>query len=87
MVVDAAGDFGADESGRLLVVQEAALCGGFGSEIVRRVTERAFGALQAPPRVLGNLDLPMPFSPPLEKAVIPDEAAIEALVREIVAAG
>lgn len=75
------------KTGRLLVVQEAALCGGFGSEIVRRVTERAFGALQAPPRVLGNLDLPMPFSPPLEKAVIPDEAAIEALVREIVAAG
>lgn len=68
------------KTGRLLVVQEAALCGGFGSEIVRRVTEQAFGALQAPPRVLGSLDLPMPFSPPLERAVIPDEDTIAAAI-------
>ncbi|MEN6304253.1 MAG: alpha-ketoacid dehydrogenase subunit beta [Armatimonadia bacterium] len=68
------------KTGRLLVVQEAATCGGFGSEIVRRVTEKAFNALQAPPKVLGNLDLPMPFSPPLEKVVIPDEPAIERAV-------
>ncbi|MEN6402802.1 MAG: alpha-ketoacid dehydrogenase subunit beta, partial [Armatimonadia bacterium] len=55
------------KTGRLLVVQEAATCGGFGSEIVRRVTEKPFNSLQAPPKVLGILDLPMPFSPPLEK--------------------
>lgn len=72
------------KTGRLLVVQEACLCGGFGSEIVRRVTEQAFAALKAPPKVLGSLDLPMPFSPPLERAVIPDEADIEAAVRAIV---
>ena len=72
------------KTGRLLVVQEACLCGGFGSEIVRRVTEQAFAALKAPPRVLGSLDLPMPFSPPLERAVIPDEADIEAAVRAMV---
>jgi len=71
------------KTGRLLVVQEASLCGGFGSEIVRRVTEKAFDALQAPPKVLGNLDLPMPFSPPLEKAVIPDEGDIERAVVEM----
>lgn len=72
------------KTGRLLVVQEACLCGGFGSEIVRRVTEQAFDALKAPPRVLGSLDLPMPFSPALERAVIPDEADIEAAVRAMV---
>lgn len=71
------------KTGRLLVVQEAALCGGFGSEIVRRVTEQAFTALQAPPRVLGSRELPMPFSPPLERAVIPGQEAIEAAVREL----
>jgi acetoin:2,6-dichlorophenolindophenol oxidoreductase subunit beta len=71
------------KTGRLLVVQEAALCGGFGSEIVRRVTEKAFGALKAPPKVLGSLDLPMPFSPQLEKAVIPDESDIERAVMAI----
>lgn len=73
------------KTGRLLVVQEACLCGGFGSEIVRRVTEKAFDALQAPPKVLGSLDLPMPFSPPLERAVIPDEVDIEAAVRGMLA--
>ena len=72
------------KTGRLLVVQEACLCGGFGSEVVRRVTEKAFDALKAPPKVLGSLDLPMPFSPPLERAIIPDEADIEAAVREMV---
>jgi len=73
------------KTGRLLVVQEAALCGGFGSEIVRRVTEQAFDALKAPPKVLGSLDLPMPFSPPLERAVIPDEDAIAAAIRALAA--
>lgn len=73
------------KTGRLLVVQEAALCGGFGSEIVRRVTEQAFDTLQAPPQVLGSLNLPMPFSPPLEKAVIPGEAQIEAAVQALLA--
>ncbi|MEN6549019.1 MAG: alpha-ketoacid dehydrogenase subunit beta [Armatimonadia bacterium] len=72
------------KTGRLLVVQEAATCGGFGSEIVRRVTEKAFDALQSPPKVLGNLDLPMPFSPPLERVVIPDEAAIERAIVSVV---
>lgn len=72
------------KTGRLLVVQEAATCGGFGSEIVRRVTEKAFNALQSPPKVLGNLDLPMPFSPPLEKVVIPDEPAIERAIVSVV---
>ncbi|MEI6501448.1 MAG: alpha-ketoacid dehydrogenase subunit beta [Armatimonadota bacterium] len=71
------------KTGRLLVVQEAALCGGFGSEIVRRVTEQAFDALKAAPKVLGSLDLPMPFSPQLEKAVLPDEDDIERAAREI----
>lgn len=74
------------KTGRLLVVQEACTCGGFGSEIVRQVTEQAFAALQAPPRVLGAVSLPMPFSPPLERAVIPQEAQIVAAMREVATA-
>jgi acetoin:2,6-dichlorophenolindophenol oxidoreductase subunit beta len=74
------------KTGRLLVVQEACLCGGFGSEVVRRVTEKAFSDLKCAPRVLGSLDLPMPFSPPLERAVIPAEEDIEAAVRAMLSA-
>jgi len=64
------------KTGRLLVVQEACTHGGFGSEIVRRVTEQCFGALKTAPRVLGGANLPMPFSHPLETACIPQEEKI-----------
>ncbi len=69
------------KTGRLLVVQEAPTCGGFGSEIVRQVTEQAFDALKAAPRVLGAESLPMPFSPQLEKAIIPQDEDILAAMR------
>ena len=70
-------------TGRLLVVQEACTSGGFGSEIVRRITAECFEALAAPPRVLGSADVPMPFSPVLEQAVLPQEADIVAAVRDL----
>jgi len=73
------------KTGRLLVVQEACTRGGFGSEIVRRVCDECFDALQAPPRVHGSADVPMPFSPPLERAVLPSEETIIAAIRAVAA--
>jgi pyruvate dehydrogenase E1 component beta subunit len=73
-----------DKTGRLLVVQEAWTSGGLGSEIVRRVAEERFESLVAPPRVLGSADVPMPFSPPLEQAVLPDEESIIAAILDFV---
>jgi pyruvate dehydrogenase E1 component beta subunit len=73
------------KTGRLLVVQESPTFGGFGSEIVRQVTEAAFDALQAPPKVLGAASLPMPFSPNLERAIIPQDEDILAAMRTMVA--
>ncbi|HUS80273.1 MAG TPA: alpha-ketoacid dehydrogenase subunit beta [Armatimonadota bacterium] len=70
-------------TGRLLVVQEACTSGGFGSEIVRRIAAECFEALKAPPKVLGSADVPMPFSPVLEQAVLPQEADIVAAVRDL----
>jgi pyruvate dehydrogenase E1 component beta subunit len=72
------------KTGRLLVVQEACTFGGFGSEIVRQVTEQAFAALKAPPKVVGAASLPMPFSPDLERAVIPQDDEIRAAMRGLV---
>lgn len=69
------------KTGRLLVVQEAPTFGGFGSEIVRQVTEQAFSALRTAPRVLGAKSLPMPFSPELEKAIIPQDNDILGAMR------
>ncbi|MEA3401937.1 MAG: alpha-ketoacid dehydrogenase subunit beta [Armatimonadota bacterium] len=69
------------KTGRLLVVQEAWTSGGFGSEIVRRVVDECFEALKAPPRVHGSADVPMPFSPPLEQAVVPSAETIAEAMR------
>ncbi len=73
------------KTGRLLVVQEACTSGGFGSEIVRRVTEECFDSLKAAPKVHGSADVPMPFSPPLEQAVLPREETIIAAIRSVAA--
>jgi pyruvate dehydrogenase E1 component beta subunit len=72
------------KTGKLLVVQEACTRGGFGGEIVRRVVEECFGALKAPPRVLGGADAPMPFSAPLEAACLPNAAGIAEAIRALV---
>ena len=72
------------KTGRLLVVHDAPRRGGVGAEIVRRVAEEGFDLLQRPPRVLGGLNTPMPYSAPLEDACLPQPEDIVAAVREIV---
>ncbi|MBI2302953.1 MAG: alpha-ketoacid dehydrogenase subunit beta [Armatimonadetes bacterium] len=74
------------KTGRLLVVHEAPARGGAGAEIVRRVTEEAFDALACPPRVLGGADTPIPYSPPLEDACIPQVRDIRRAAHEMVGA-
>lgn len=71
------------KTGRLLVVHEAPVRGGAGAEIVRRVLEAAGDALKSPPRVLGSRALPMPYSPPLEDACIPQVSDIVEAVRDL----
>lgn len=72
---------------RLLVLHEAPAIGGIGAEIVRRVTEEAFGSLSAPPRVLGGLHTPIPFSPPLEDVCVPEKEDIVAVIKEMAGKG
>ena len=71
------------KTGRLLVVHEAPARGGAGAEIVRRVVEEGVEGLQCPPRVLGARSVPIPYSPPLEDAVIPQVGDIVQAVREM----
>jgi pyruvate dehydrogenase E1 component beta subunit len=72
-------------TGRLLVVHEAPERGGIGSEIVRQVAEKGFDLLKAPPRVLGSRNIPMPYSPVLEDACIPQAGDIVRVAREMLA--
>ena len=71
------------KTGRLLVVHDAPVRLGFGAEVVRIVTEEAFDALDAAPRVLGGANLPMPFSAPLEDVCIPNEDDVERAIRQM----
>ncbi|MEO7150321.1 MAG: transketolase C-terminal domain-containing protein [Burkholderiaceae bacterium] len=60
------------KTGRLLVVHEANVTGGFGAEIAARVQQECFGRLAAPVGRLGLPDLRMPSAPHLQEAVIPN---------------
>jgi 2-oxoisovalerate dehydrogenase E1 component len=61
---------------RVLVVHEDSRTGGIGESIAAIIQEEAFEWLDAPVRVLGALDTPVPYSPPLEEFFLPGEDAI-----------
>jgi 2-oxoisovalerate dehydrogenase E1 component beta subunit len=60
---------------RVLVVHEDSRTGGIGESVAAIIQEEAFEWLDAPVRVLGALDTPVPYAPPLEEffLVSPDE--------------
>ena len=72
-------------TGRLLVVHEANVTGGFGAEVVARVVESGV-ALRTPPRRLGLPDLRVPAAPHLSAAVLPTAERISAAARDLVGA-
>jgi pyruvate/2-oxoglutarate/acetoin dehydrogenase E1 component len=72
-----------EKTGRAVVVDEARLTCSVASELAAGVGERAFKALRAPIRRLAVPDVPIPFAPNLEAAVVPSEAAIAGAVREV----
>jgi acetoin:2,6-dichlorophenolindophenol oxidoreductase subunit beta len=73
-----------EKTGRAVVVDEGRLTCSVASEVAAGIGERAFHALRAPVRRLAVPDVPIPFAPALEAAVIPSEEDIAAAVREIV---
>jgi acetoin:2,6-dichlorophenolindophenol oxidoreductase subunit beta len=68
---------------RALVVHEAVTFGGIGAEISSQIQEEAFDYLDAPVLRLGAPFSPVPFSPVLERAYIPDSKRIAAGVRRL----
>jgi pyruvate/2-oxoglutarate/acetoin dehydrogenase E1 component len=56
---------------KVLVLHEDVRTGGFGGEIAATIAEEAFEDLDAPVKRLAAPDTPVPFSPALEKAFIP----------------
>jgi 2-oxoisovalerate dehydrogenase E1 component beta subunit len=61
---------------RVLIVHEDSKTGGIGESVAARIQEEAFEALDAPVRILGALDAPVPYSPPLEEYFLVSEDEI-----------
>jgi 2-oxoisovalerate dehydrogenase E1 component len=69
----------AKKTGRVLVLHEAPLTGGFGAEIAATIAQDAFEWLDAPVPRLGALDTPVPFSKALEDVFSPRARLVPAL--------
>ena len=71
------------KTGRLLVADEGPKTCGVAAEISAMVAEEALWYLKAPIARVCSPDTPVPFSPPLEKAYIPDEKNLLPAIRRL----
>jgi len=60
------------KTSKAIVLHEATLTGGLGGEISSRITEKAFEHLDGPVLRIAAPDTPVPYSPPLEEAFLPN---------------
>ena len=73
------------KTGRLVVCDNARITCSAASEIAAIVSEEAFDSLEAAPRRVAWEDVPVPFSPVLEKRVLVDDEKISAAIRSTLA--
>lgn len=70
-----------EKTGRVVVVDECHASCGVAAEVMARIAEAGFDKLKAPMRRVATLDVPIPFSPPLEEFVSPSTARIAEAIR------
>jgi 2-oxoisovalerate dehydrogenase E1 component beta subunit len=68
---------------RVLIVHEDSRTGGIGESLAAIIQEEAFEWLDAPVRIIGALDTPVPYSPPLEAFFLPSEEEIDRAARRL----
>ena len=73
----------AQKTSKVLVLHEDTRTAGFGAEIAATIAEEAFEHLDAPIKRIAAPDAPVPFSPPLEKAFIPQVEDVAEGLREL----
>ncbi len=71
------------KTGRLIIVEEDNLTGGWGAEVAARVADSCIGSLEGPIRRVAAPDTPVPFAPVMENFYIPSVAKILATVKDV----
>jgi pyruvate/2-oxoglutarate/acetoin dehydrogenase E1 component len=70
-----------EKTGRVVIVDETHQSCGVAAEIAARIAETGFDKLKAPLRRVATLDVPVPYSPPLEDYIGPREDRIVDAIR------
>jgi pyruvate dehydrogenase E1 component beta subunit len=76
-----------EDTGRLVIVDEASPRCNLATDISAQVTQEAFAALKAPVRMVCPPHTPVPFSPVLEDAYLPNPQKIQEAVRAVMNGG
>ncbi|PYV92032.1 MAG: alpha-ketoacid dehydrogenase subunit beta [Acidobacteria bacterium] len=71
------------QTGKLVIVEEDNLTGGWGAEVAARTADTCIGYLQAPIRRVAAPDTPVPFAPIMENFYVPSVERIVATVTEL----
>jgi 2-oxoisovalerate dehydrogenase E1 component beta subunit len=75
----------AKKTSKVIVLHEATMTGGPGGEVVARIAEKAFEYLDGPIVRIAPPDTPVPYSPTLEEAFLPQTKGIVAAARKLAA--
>ena len=75
----------AQHCGKVLIVHEDTRTGSIGESLAAIIQEEIFEFLDAPIRILGALDTPVPYSPPLEAQFLPSLEEVEVAARRLIA--
>jgi 2-oxoisovalerate dehydrogenase E1 component len=73
------------KTNKVIVAHEDSLTGGFGGEIVARIVKNCFEYLDAPVLRVAALDMPVPYAPALEEAMLPSKEKILSAVEQLIA--
>jgi len=73
------------KTGRVVIADEGHRRGGAAADLAAIIIDKGFDSLNAPIKRVTALDTPIPFSPPLEEFVLPNEAKIKAAVLAVMA--
>ena len=68
---------------KVVLLHEDTRTGGLAGELAALISERAFEHLDGPIRRITAPDTPVPYSPPLEKAFLPNEQDVVRVCREL----